>query len=340
MSTTESALPATPEAAPPSSPQLDSGLLTDAQMIEIFGNEYTPSASPATPEAAGVPAKEATAAPAAEEESLLDATALEALDTPEAEKPGTAGTTPASDPFIEKLKTAIPNDVALGYAVTAFKAQTAFEEAIANGNLADAIKVMPAAGKLFQAGLAQTMANPEFEKRVVENFIRKHSPENQNPIVDALRAEVETLKGRFQNADQQADLQRRQQAQQQQVADTKAAVTRIDQEIGSLFDRVRFTKNEADRNMVSALFKVELSSNPAIMQRALSGDLASMRPIFKKVTTEFADREKARTIRAGSTKNTPAPILTGAGVAAETPLKGMDAALAKAALFVANNPRK
>lgn len=339
MSTTESALPAT-TATVSATPELNGDLLTDAQMIEIFGNEFSKSAP--TPEAAAAPAAPETAQAtdtADGEAPLLDMTALETLDTAETDTSSTAGTPPVSDPFVEKLRVAIPNEVALNYAVDAFQKQTDFERAVDGGNLADAVKAMPAAGKLFQAGLAQVLANPEFEKQVVENFIRKNSPENQNPQVNALLQKVAQLEARFQSDDTRAAQQQQLAAQQKQAEANKAAVEGIDREITSLFDKVTFTKNEADRNVVTALFKVALSSDPEAMRKALAGDTSVIRPIFKKVATEFADREKARAPRVGSLKTTPAPILTGASVTAETPLKGMDAAFAKAAQFVANNPR-
>lgn len=339
MSTTESALPATP-ATVSTTPELNGDLLSDAQMIEIFGNEYSKSAESPDPAAATAATETAPVPASADGEApLLDMTALETLDTPEAETPGTAGTPPASDPFVEKLKVAIPNEVALNYAVDAFQKQTEFERAVDGGNLADAVKAFPAAGKLFQAGMAQMMANPEFEKQVVENFIRKNSPENQNPQVDALRHQVAQLEARFKTEDTRAAEQQQLATQQRQAEASRAAVGNIDREITSLFDKVSFTKTEADRNVVTALFKVALSSDPESMRKALAGDLSVIRPIFKKVATEFADREKARGPRVGSLKTALAPILTGAGVTAETPLKGLDAAFAKAAQFVANNPR-
>lgn len=331
MSTTESALPATPAVETTPTPELDADSLLDTQLSELF---KTFGDAEATPEVAATAkaTPEATAPDDATE--LLDMTALETLDTPEAIKPGTAGTPPESDPFIEKLKAAIPNDVALEYAENAYQQQTKFEEAVKAGQLADAIAAMPSAGKLFQAGLAQMMANPDFEKQVVENYIRKHSPENQNPQVNALKSEVESLKQRFQTEDQKAAERQRLDAQQRQVETSKAAVSAIDAEVNSLFDRVRFTKNETDRQIVSAMFKVKLAETPDAMNKALKGDLTALRPIFKDVTTKFATNEKAKAARVGPSPKTAAPILTGAGVASETPLKGMDSAYAAAAQYI------
>lgn len=332
MSTTESALPATPV-----TPELDTGVLTDAQMLEIFGDEYTPTT--AEPVTTAVPA-ETEKVPEPETEELLDSKALEALDTPEVNEPGTAGKPPASDPFIEKLTTAIPNDVALSYAVNAYNAQTAFEAAVAAGNLGDAIRAMPVAKQFFAAALAQTQANPEFERQVVENYIKKHSPENQNPVVDALQAEVNTLKQRFATEDAAKQTAAQQDLTQKQLQARANAVTAIDTELVALFDKVRFTRSDADRRVVSAMFKLELAKSPVAMNKALAGDLTVLRPIFREVAGEFATNEKAKMAQRGSTPKTAAPILTGAGVATETAPKGLDGAYARAAQYVASTLRK
>ncbi len=342
MSTTESALPATPEAveAPASAtPELETGILTDAQMTELFGDDYKPETTTTAPvKSDTAPAAEtAPAADPAADSELLDTAALEALDTPEAEKPGTAVTPPASD-FVSRVTQAIPDQPSLNVVVDIVQRHAAFEQAMQSGNLNDALKAMPQAQQLIQGALAQYLANPENENRIVENFVRKHSPENQNPQIEALKAELAEVKNRFAAQDQQQLTAKQQRDHQANVEAQQAAIGKINTEVSSLFDKVRFTANEADRKIVVAMFRNELAADPTAMQNALAGKLEAIRPIFKKVVSEFATIEKAKAgARIGSGKTPPAPVLTGAGTATATPpATGRESAYARAAEFVAS----
>jgi len=317
MSTTEIpvAAPAAP-AAEAATPALDSGLLTDEQVKAIFGE---PEPAVETPTVATPPAAEQTpvVAPAAEAAPELDLTALEELSKPEAAAPPVTPAAPSVDSeYLDTVQKILPNKETLGWAVDALQRTNYAANAAKSGNIGGILEALPFMKPAIQNAITEYVkAN---EAQIIEDYIRRNSPEARNPEVDDLKQRVAHFESLIANGARQNQAAQQQAEQQRQQTAQANAIKAIDTEITGLFDKVRFTANEADRRIVTSLFKVALAEDSAALQKALSGNLAAVKPVFAKVVKDYteADKAKATARSAVQTAKPPAPILTGAGSAA------------------------
>lgn len=317
---------ASPEASPveTATPGLEDGLLSDEQLAEIFGTDEEPEKPVETP------AKPTEEKPAVAEEVKdgLDLKALDELDKgePKAETPAV---TPDSE-YLKKVQNVFPNEEALGWGIDAFQRIAYVDNAAKAGNLDAVLSALPSLKPIIQ----QTLMNyvKANEDKIIEAYIRKHNPEHNNP-------EVNDLKQRLTRFETEQANQKHQEATQRQQAEYASRVKAIDTEVTALFDRVRFTKTEADRKIVSSLFKVALAENGDAFQKALKGDLTALRPLFSKAVREFTAADKAKTLTTPvQTPTTPnKPILAGAGNAVSG---GEPDVWQKAANYVANVGRR
>lgn len=300
---------AAPEAA---TPEISSDFLSDKQLTSLFGEDAIPATVETKPVAA-----QASAVPAVEGSDELDTAALDELDKPEP----ISAVTPAASPDSEYLKIAqqvFPNREVLGWAVDSFQRTTAAATAANAGNIAGALDALPFMKPVLERAVTDYIAANE--QRIIENFIRKNSPESQTPEVVALRGELDQIKQHILAQQNAAQTHQQQQALAQQAAQGQAQVKAIETEVSTLLDKVRFTKNEADRSIVSDLVKVAISKDPRVFQAVMAGNLMAMRPALASVVKTYIGADKARKASVPG-KQSLAPILTGAGsaVSGDTP---------------------
>lgn len=318
-----------PEASPATeveTPALENGLLSDEQLKEIFGDiedtTETSEEKPATEETE-------TSTPATETTDGIDLKALDELDKVEP-KPAETPATPDSE-YLNKVKAVLPNEETLGWAVDAFQRTTQAAKAAESGDVNAVLNSLPFMRPVLQKAVMEFVAANE--DRIIEAYIQKHDPNaKKDPVVTELQQRLAKFENRFAQ-EEQASMT----AKQQKEAGERLKA--IDSEITSLFDKVKFTSNAADRKFVTAAVKVALSENSDVFQKVIGGKVAAMRPIFSKVVKEYVEADKVKT--AGATtkvsNNGQKPII-GGGSAQEGGGKKLDV-YQRAANFVANLQR-
>lgn len=307
---------------PGATPELDNGLLSDEELRSIFGDD---APQPEVKPEAVTPAPATTDPATQAEEAQVDLTALDELDKPEAPKPDTPAATPENE-YLKKVQQLLPNEETLGWAIDSLQRTTVASRAAQAGDVNAVLEALPFVRPVLQKAVVDYVkAN---EERIIEAFIAKHSPDKRNP-------EIDDLKSRLSAFEQQVASARNQDTQQKQQAEYAGRVKAIDTEVNSLFDKVKFTKNETDRKIVTSLFKVALAESPEAFQKAISGDLSVVRPIFAKSVKEYvaSDKAKATAKPSGETTVAAKPILTGAGSASTEEAPDV---WARAASYVSN----
>jgi hypothetical protein len=314
----------------PAAAESETGLLSDAQLAEIFGSTEVEEPPVVENKPAETP-KPAEPPKPAETPEGLDLTALDELDKPETSESQKPAVTPENE-FFAKVQKVLPNEESLGWAVDALQRQSTAQRAAQSGDLKSLVEAFPFMGQVFQNVVQSYVAKNE--EQIIENFIRKHSPDKAtDPRVDDLQQRV----NRFEN---ERLTQQQQEQQKRQQEDYQTRVKSIDTEVNALFEKVRFTKNEADRRIVSSLVKVALAEDPKALNEALAGKPAAIRPLFAKAVKDYAASEKGKAVTTPAKETTttpPKPILTGAGSVAGD--KGLTV-YERAANYVANVARR
>jgi hypothetical protein len=272
MSTEETAIAA--EAASPVdeaiSPELDGEALIESQLEDLFDSDTSPDKAP-TPEEKAAPAETPPDKSEAEEVAPegLDEEKLEEWSKVEAETPEI----PADSEYLKDVVKVLPNREAAQYAIEAFQKQTMVNQAIEAGDVGQAIKAMPELQSLFQ-GAVQGYLNQN-EEAIVQNWIDKNDPEKANP-------EIKRLQEKFNVLEAEKNAERQQQTHQQNAASMRERTEEIDTTVSDLFDMLKFTNEEAHRGVVGDLFKVELSNDPTLMQKAIGSETKDLKVLLRK----------------------------------------------------------
>lgn len=326
-------------AEPPSTPAVSDESIDDAALAEVFGESgggetpdpepapAKPAAKAAEPPKPKTPESSAPTTPTSEtpkdsEESEIDLTALD--DEPEAATPPSV---PAPDPFTERLKQYIPNEQILGELVTSYQQLTKLQNALAQGQWAGVEEALGKHAPLLTEAFYQ--ANKE---KIVDRYLEEQQRQT-DPRYDALDKELKDIKQSIQSeadrkktADQQADVQRRQQFVKDSVVD--------------LLDKAKFTKDMRDRTFVMKAVFVDLASDVQAFQKAMSGDKATIRKTLKQVLTDFVARDKDKYMKSQTARTKvetqPTPIPRTAAAAGSGDVDVWD----EASKFIAEKQRR
>ena len=272
MSTEEKAIAA--EVASPvdevTSPELDGEALIESQLEGLFDSDESTDKAP-TPEAKSAPAEDAPEKSETGEETSegLDEAKLDEWSKVEAETPEI----PADSEYLKDVAKVLPNREAAQYAIEAFQKQTTMNRAIESGDLNQAFQTMPELKPLIQNAV-QGYLNQN-EEAIVQNWIDKNDPEKANPEIKILQEKFNALE-----AEKTAD--RQQQAYQQNEVSMRERTDAISSTVNDLFDMLKFTTEESHRGVVGDLFKVELSNNPVLMQKAMGSETKDLKILLRK----------------------------------------------------------
>ena len=272
MSTEEKAIAAEP-ASPVdevSSPQLDTEALIDSQLEELFDSDASTDKAP-TSEAA--PDKEQDAPEKSDTEEVasegLDESKLDEWSKVEAETPEI----PADSEYIKDVMKVFPNRESAQYAIEAFQKQNTLNRAVQTGDIAPALEAMPELKPLLQTAVQGYLTKNE--EAIVQNWIDKNDPEKANP-------EIKILQEKFNALEAEKNAERQQQAYQQNEASLRERTDTINSTVNDLFDMLKFTNEESHRGVVSDLFKVELSNDPVLMQKAMGSETKDLKILLRK----------------------------------------------------------
>ena len=286
MSTEEKAIaeePASPvdEA---SSPELDGEALIESQLDELFDSDQAADKTPTT-EAASEKAPEK--APDAPEKSETEEVTSEGLDEAkleewskvEAETPEL----PADSEYLKDVVKVLPNREAAQYAIEAFQKQNTLNRAVETGNIAPALEAIPELRTLLQIGVQGYLG--QHEEAIVQNWIDKNDPEKANPEIRILQQKFDALE-----AEKAADMDR--QTQEQNQASMRERTDAINNTVNDLFDMLKFTNEESHRGVEGDLFKVELSNDPLLMQKAMGSETKDLKVLLRKPLAAAIKRMK------------------------------------------------
>ena len=282
MSTEEKAIaeePASPvdEA---SSPELDGEALIESQLDELFDSDQAADKTPTTEEA---PAKAKDAPAKSETEEVtsegLDEAKLEEWSKVEAETPEL----PADSEYLKDVVKVLPNREAAQYAIEAFQKQNTLNRAVETGNIAPALEAIPELRTLLQIGVQGYLG--QHEEAIVQNWIDKNDPEKANPEIRILQQKFDALE-----AEKAADMDR--QTQEQNQASMRERTDAINNTVNDLFDMLKFTNEESHRGVVGDLFKVELSNDPLLMQKAMGSETKDLKVLLRKPLAAAIKRMK------------------------------------------------
>ena len=283
MSTEEKAIAA--EAASPvdeaTSPELDGEALIESQLEELFDSDTSTDKKAPTPEATPAPAEDApekSEDKEAEPEGL-DEAKLEEWSKVEAETPEV----PADSEYIKDVVKVLPNREAAQYAIQAFQRQNTMNRAIETGNLGQALEAMPELKPLLQNAVQGYLS--QNEETIVQNWIDKNDPEKANPEIKALQEKFNVLEA-------EKNAERQQQAYQQNESAMRERTNAIDTPVNDLFDMLKFTTEGSHRGVVGDLFKVELSNDRALMQKAIGAEAKDLKVLLRKPLAAAIKRVK------------------------------------------------
>jgi len=283
MSTEEKAIAA--EAASPvdeaTSPELDGEALIESQLEELFDSDTSTDKKAPTPEATPAPAKDAPEKSETEEAAPegLDEAKLEEWSKVEAETPEV----PADSEYLKDVVKVLPNREAAQYAIEAFQKQTTMSRAIESGDLNQAFQTMPELKPLVQNAV-QGYLNQN-EEAIVQNWIDKNDPDKANP-------QIKILQEKFNALEAEKNSEREQQLLQKNQASMRERTQSINTTVNDLFDMLKFTTEESHRGVVGDLFKVELSNDPALMQKAVVAETKDLKVLLRKPLAAAIKRVK------------------------------------------------
>jgi hypothetical protein len=283
MSTEEKAIAA--EAASPVdevvSPELDGEALIESQLEELFDSDTSTDKKAPTPEATPAPAKDApekSEDKEAESEGL-DEAKLEEWSKVEAETPEV----PADSEYLKDVVKVLPNREAAQYAIEAFQKQNTMSRAIETGNLGQALEAMPELKPLLQNAVQGYLS--QNEETIVQNWIDKNDPEKANP-------QIKILQEKFNALEAEKNAEKKQQAYQQNETSMRERTEAIDTTVNDLFDMLKFTTEESHRGVVGDLFKIELSNNPTLLQKAIGAETKDLKVLLRKPLAAAIKRVK------------------------------------------------
>ena len=316
MSTEEKAIAAEP-ASPVdevTTPELDAEALIDSQLEELFDSDVSTDKAPTSEEA---PPK-AEAAPEKSEEvesEELDEAKLDEWSKVEAETPEF----PADSEYLKDVVKVLPNREAAQYAIEAFQRQSTMNRAIEAGNLGQALETMPELKPLLQTAVHGYLE--QHEEAIVQNWIDKNDPEKANPEIKALQQKFDALEA-------EKDAQRQYQAYQQNEVSMRERTQAIDTTVNELFDMLKFTTEGSHRGVVGDLFKVELSNDPTLMQRAIGAEAKDLKVLLRKPLAAAIKRVKEfeKTIAPPPQANTTNVITEKGGVGTDAVQDELDEA--------------
>jgi hypothetical protein len=250
-------------------PELDGEALIDSELDSLFSNEEAAGKAPAPEEK--VPAAEEPKPEESEEvvPEGLDEAQLEEWSKAETETPEI----PADSEYLKDVVKVLPNREAVQYAIEAFQKQTRMTRAVESGNMAQAVEEMPEIQPLIQSVVQNYLA--QNEEKIVQDWIDKNDPEKINPEVRALQAKFSALE-----AEKLAEQQ--QKAAQGQQASMRERTEVINTTVNDLFDTLKFTTEGSHRGVVADLFKIELSNDSELMQKAIVSDAKELKTILRK----------------------------------------------------------
>jgi hypothetical protein len=283
MSTEEKAIAA--EAASPVdevvSPELDGEALIDSQLEELFDSDTSTDKKAPTPEATPAPAKDAPEKSEDKEAESggLDEAKLEEWSKVEAETPEL----PADSEYLKDVVKVLPNREAAQYAIEAFQKQTTMSRAIESGDLNQAFQTMPELKPLVQNAV-QGYLNQN-EEAIVQNWIDKNDPDKANP-------QIKILQEKFNALEAEKNSERQEQLLQKNQASMRERTQSINTTVNDLFDMLKFTTEESHRGVVGDLFKVELSNDPALMQKAIVAETKDLKVLLRKPLAAAIKRVK------------------------------------------------
>jgi hypothetical protein len=283
MSTEEKAIAA--EAASPvdevTSPELDGEALIDSQLEELFDSDVSTDKKAPTSETTPAPAEDASEKSETEEAASegLDEAKLDEWSKVEAETPGI----PADSEYLKDIVKVLPNREAAQYAIEAFQRQNTMNRAIETGNLGQALETMPELKPLLQSAVHGYLE--QHEEAIVQNWIDKNDPEKANP-------EIKALQQKFNALEAEKNAQRQYQAYQENEHSMRERTQAIDTTVNELFDMLKFTTEGSHRGVVGDLFKVELSNDPTLMQKAIGAEAKDLKVLLRKPLAAAIKRVK------------------------------------------------
>lgn len=323
-------MPDDPVVETPATETTADGLLNDTQLEEIFGKSDLPKDTPIEPEK---PVEVPATVPETPAEEIVDTAALDELEKPVESVKSPDAPTPESD-YLKKAMAVFPTEESVGWGADALQRVQRSSDAAQRGDIAAIIEQLPFLRPTIQNALNQYInAN---EEQIIENFLRKHD-KAADPLVSELRNEIREIKSHLTSRINNEKTAQTNQQQQRQAEEYAKRIQAIDTELPKLLDKVKFTKNEKERNIVGAMFRVALAGDQNAFQAAVGGNLNSLRPVFAKTVKEYTETEKAKLASRVPTKpETPKPITVGAG---STATEGMNV-WQRAANWVQSTQRK
>jgi hypothetical protein len=282
MSTEEKAIAA--EAASPvdeaTSPELDSEAIIESQLEGLFDSDTSTDKAP-TSEEKSAPAEDTPEKSETEEATPegLDEEKVEEWSKAEAETPEI----PADSEYLKDVAKVLPNREAMQYAVQAFQKQTTMSRAIESGNLGQALEAMPELKPLLESAVQGFVG--QNEEAIVQRWIDKNDPEKANP-------EIKILQDKFSALEAEKNAQMEQQTYEQNAISMRERTEAIDTTVNDLFDMLKFTTEEAHRGVVGDLFKIELSNDPPLMQKAISAEAKDLKILLRKPLAAAIKRVK------------------------------------------------
>jgi|TARA_R100000306_G_scaffold25798_1_gene29747 hypothetical protein len=276
MSTEEKAI--AEESASPvdeaATPELDGEALIESQLEELFDSDASTDKTPTTEAASEkAPEKAADAPEKSEAEEVapegLDEDKLEEWSKVEAETPEI----PADSEYLKDVVKVLPNREAAQYAIEAFQKQNTMSRAIETGDLGQALEAMPELKPLLQTAVQGYLT--QNEEAIVQNWIDKNDPEKANPQIKILQEKFDALE-----AEKAREME--QLAYQQNDTAMRDRTQAIDSTVNELFDMLKFTTEESHRGVVGDLFKIELSNDPELMQKAIGSETKDLKVLLRK----------------------------------------------------------
>jgi hypothetical protein len=123
------------------------------------------------------------------------------------------------------------------------------------------------------------------EEAIVQRWIDKNDPEKANP-------EIKILQDKFSALEAEKNAQMEQQTYEQNAISMRERTEAIDTTVNDLFDMLKFTTEEAHRGVVGDLFKIELSNDPPLMQKAISAEAKDLKILLRKPLAAAIKRVK------------------------------------------------